>query len=79
MINPIKRIFSIPADIALKKQNLTNSNAPLIQHAISLETDDSATCETREFGAESGLIAWDELTSDEQESALTRGAPLGKF
>jgi hypothetical protein len=76
MINPIKRTFLVPADIALRKQNMTSSNTPLTQHAISLEADDFAVCETREFGAESGLLAWDALTAEEQELALTRGAPL---
>lgn len=74
MINPIKRTFLVPSDIALKKQSL--SHATVTQHAISLEADDFAVCETREFGAESGLLAWDELTADEQELALTRGVPL---
>lgn len=76
MYSPIKRVFSIPARTAELDAIPKPSSSSNIHHSIALLDDESASCETREFGKESGLMEWQALTAEEQESAPTMGAPL---
>lgn len=76
MVKPISRVFKVPTNASEQEESSMPGQSVMSSHSLALEDDVPTFCETREFSKESGLMAWNALTQEEQDSVATVVSPL---